>query len=40
MLLTRRVQRPDDLLDCLDLDGRPAFLTAPELPRPSLGRRS
>ena len=36
--LTRRDAEADDLLDCLDLDGPPAFLTPPVLPAPALGR--
>ena len=35
--LTRRDAAADDLLDCLDLDGPPAFLQPPELPAPALG---
>ena len=37
--LTRRDAQADDLLDCLDLDGPPAFLTPPPLPAPALTRR-
>ncbi len=34
--LTRRDSAADDLLDCLDLDGPPAFLVPPDLPAPGL----
>ena len=34
--LTRRDAAADDLLDCLDLDGPPAFLVPPDLPAPGL----
>ena len=36
--LTRRDAAADDLLDCLDLDGPPAFLVPPDLPAPALSR--
>ncbi len=36
--LTRRDEAADDLLDCLDLDGPPAFLVPPDLPAPALSR--
>ena len=36
--LTYRDANADDLLDCVDFRGRPAFLEPPALPAPALGR--